>query len=134
MLPLPVTMDRRVAGPTVVSTGAVCVRGSLREVCTGVPVSWLPLGCCKLGFLIFSEVPGLPVGRPATERALELGSLQRGEKEVSSGLDSPSSLFTNQLDTPSPPLNGRNSIVQPCVQWWDTGLVYNGLTELMLVP
>lgn len=56
------------AGPTVVSMGEVCVRGSVREVCTGALVSWLPLGSCKLGFMISSEVPGLPV----TETALEL--------------------------------------------------------------
>lgn len=67
------------ASPTVVSTGAVSFGVSLREVPTVILVLWLLLGSLELGFRISSDVPGLLVGRPVTETALQLGSLQGGK-------------------------------------------------------
>lgn len=64
--------------PTVVSTGAISFGVSLREVPTVILVLWLLLGSLELGFMISSDVPGLRVGRPVTETALQLGSLQGG--------------------------------------------------------
>lgn len=50
------------AGPIVVSMGAVIVRVSLREVSTVA----LLLGSCRLGFMLSADIPGLLVGRPVT--------------------------------------------------------------------
>ena len=67
------------ASPTVVSTGAVSFGVFLGEVPTVILVLWLLLGSLELGFRISSDVPGLLVGRPVTETALQLGSLQGGK-------------------------------------------------------
>lgn len=89
------------AGPAEASTGAVSVSASPKGGGTVAPIPWLLLGSHELDCMVLSGGPGLLVGRPVTETALQLQSVQGGGRGGSSGCASPPSHLTAQLDAPS---------------------------------